>query len=130
VTASPDPAEAEARAGVEAAEAALRAAMLAGDVSALDRLLSDELIFTDQAGRLLGKQDDLSAYRAGLLRLSRADSTERAIRLAGDAAIVTLRAELAGRWDGNAFAGAFRYTRVWRRGAEGWQLLAAHCSGA
>lgn len=119
------------RAEVEAAEAALRAAMLAGDVSALDRLLDDALVFTDQAGRVLGKADDLAAYRAGLLRLSRADVTDRAIRLAGhDAAVVTLRAELAGRWDGNAFAGAFRYTRVWHRAEGGWRLLAAHCSGA
>jgi len=118
------------RVEVEAAEAALRAAMLAGDLAALDRLLDDELVFTDQAGRTLGKADDLSAYRSGLLRLSRADILDRAIRMAGDdAAVVTLRAELAGRWDGTPFTAAFRYTRMWRRTDAGWRMLAAHCSG-
>jgi ketosteroid isomerase-like protein len=119
------------RVEVESAEAALRAAMMAGDLTALDRLLDDALVFTDQAGRTLGKADDLSAYRTGLLRLSRADVADRAIRMAGDdAAVVTLRAELAGRWDGTPFTAAFRYTRVWHRTEAGWRLLAAHCSGS
>ena len=119
------------RVEVESAEAALRAAMLAGDLPALDRLLDDALVFTDQAGRTLGKPDDLAAYRSGLLRLSRADIADRAIRMAGDgAAVVTLRAELAGRWDGTPFNAAFRYTRVWHRTDTGWRLLAAHCSGS
>jgi ketosteroid isomerase-like protein len=51
--------------------------------------------------------------------------------MAGDvAAVVTLRAELAGRWDGTPFTAAFRYTRVWHRTETGWRLLAAHCSGS
>jgi ketosteroid isomerase-like protein len=115
---------------VEAAEAALRGAMLAGDVAALEWLLDDALIFTDQTGRVFGKADDLAAHQGGLLRLSRVDVSDREIRLAGEAAVVTLRAELAGTWDSNAFVGAFRYSRVWRRDAAGLRVLAAHCSGA
>jgi ketosteroid isomerase-like protein len=57
------------------------------------------------------------------------EGTERTLRLAGDTAVVTMHVELAGRWDGNAFAGAFRYTRVWLRQGGAWQLLAAHGSG-
>jgi ketosteroid isomerase-like protein len=115
---------------VEAAEEALREAMLAGDVAVLDRLLAEELIYTTHTGHVRDKAWDLDAHRAGLLRLSRLDVSEREIRLAADAAVVTLRAELAGTWDGNAFVGAFRYSRVWRREDGGLKVLAAHWSGA
>jgi ketosteroid isomerase-like protein len=115
---------------VEAAEAALREAMLRNDVAALDRLLAEELIFTSHTGHIMGKAEDLAAHRDGILRLSRVDVSEREIRLAGDAAVVTLRAEMAGTWDSNAFVGAFRYSRFWRREGAGLRVLAAHCSGA
>ncbi|MBO1075653.1 nuclear transport factor 2 family protein [Roseomonas marmotae] len=115
---------------VEEAEAALREATLTGDVVSLDGLLSEALIFTDQTGRVIGKSEDMEAHRTGLLRLTRVQVSEQEIRLAGNAAVVTLRAELAGTWDSNAFVGAFRYTRVWRREEAGLRVLAAHCSGA
>lgn len=115
---------------VEAAEFELREAMLRGHVEALDRLLAEELIFTSHTGHVMGKAEDLAAHRDRLLRLSRVDVSDRQIRLAGDAAVVTLRAEMAGTWDGNAFVGAFRYSRFWRREATGLRVLAAHCSGA
>ncbi|EHM02512.1 hypothetical protein HMPREF9946_01038 [Acetobacteraceae bacterium AT-5844] len=115
---------------IEASEAALRAAMLTADANALDRLLADDLIFTTQTADILDKASDVEAYRSGRLKLTRADYSDRAIRFASaDTAIVTLRAELVGHFEGTAFVGAYRYTRVWRRGDKGWQVLAAHCSG-
>lgn len=115
---------------IEAAEDALRAAVLANDIPALERLLANELIFTTQTAEVLDKVSDLEAHRSGRLRLTRLQCSDRAIRFVVEgAAVVTLRAELAGHFEGIAFAGAYRYTRVWRRGEKGWQVLAAHCSG-
>lgn len=54
-----------------ACERALRAAQLAGDVTALERLIDDALIFTAPDGMLYGKQDDLAAHRLGLVRITR-----------------------------------------------------------
>jgi hypothetical protein len=43
----------------------LRTAMLCADVAALNQLLAPDLIFTNHLGQLLGKEDDLAAYRSG-----------------------------------------------------------------
>jgi hypothetical protein len=50
------------------AEDRLRTAMLNSDLAALDELLAPELIFTNHLGHLLGKEDDLAAYRSGILK--------------------------------------------------------------
>lgn len=115
---------------IEDGERQLRAAMMAGDVALLDKLLSDDLIFTDQSGRLLTKADDLAAHRSGDLKLDTVDYSERHVRDAGEVAVVSVLARLSGSYGGSGFTGAFRYTRVWVRGERGWQVLAAHCSTA
>ncbi len=109
-------------------EEALRRAMLAGDAEALDRLLADDTVFTDQNGGRMGKQEDLAAHRSGLLRLTNVDVSEQEIRMFGDVAVVTLTAALAGSYGGEGFAGRFAYTRVWARAGDSWRVAAAHCS--
>lgn len=116
------------RLGVAEMEARLRAAMLAGDVAALDELLDDDLVFTDQNGRRLGKADDLAAHRSGLLRLDRIEAADAIFRVEGDTALVAVRVELAGSYAGQGFSGAFAYTRVWLRRGGKWRIAAAHCS--
>lgn len=91
---------------IEDAERRLRAAMLAGDVAALDGLLMDDLVFVDQGGRVLTKAMDLEAHQSGLLRLSRLELSEVLVRPAADAVLVVVRADLAGSWDDTPFGGA------------------------
>ena len=114
--------------GLVEAEERLRRAILAADVALLEELLADDLLFVDQTGRVLTREMDLDAHRSGRLRLDRADFAEQAVRAVGDAVLVVLRAELAGTWEGTRFAGAWRYSRLWRRAGVGWQVAAAHCS--
>ncbi|MDE8651517.1 nuclear transport factor 2 family protein [Novosphingobium album (ex Liu et al. 2023)] len=114
---------------IAAREADLRQAMLAGDVAALDRLLADDLIFTNQDGQRLTKADDLSAHRSGLLRIVRLDPVGAPVmRLLGDAAIACVTVDLAGTYAGQPFGGVFAYTRVWHRAGEAWRVAAGHCS--
>ncbi|MDR3438708.1 nuclear transport factor 2 family protein [Telmatospirillum sp.] len=114
---------------IEACEAALRAAILTGDIAGLDDLLAADLIFTDQNGRCWSKADDLAAHRSGILKISRLDFSDRQIRPLGDnAAVVVVVADIAGRHDGRDFAGTLRYTRVWRGDGGVWRIAAAHCS--
>jgi ketosteroid isomerase-like protein len=116
-----------AEAQIEDAEERLRTAMLNSDVRALDELLAPELIFTNHLGQLLGKEEDLAAHRSGLLRVNELKPSERHIRLIGDVAIVSVRAQLSGTYDGNPADGDFRFTRVWALGPEkAWRVVAAH----
>lgn len=111
-----------------ACERALRAAQLTGDVTALERLLDDSLIFTGPDGAIYGKQDDLDAHRRGLVRITRLDPSEERMQRHGSVAVVSVRMEMSGTFHGAPFAGPFRYTRVWREQPEGWRIIAGHVS--
>lgn len=114
---------------ISAAEDSLRLAMLASDSGALERLLADELLFTNHLGQVLDKAADLAMHRSGKLVFERVDVSQ--FRLAGTAALpaTSSRLHLAGTYDGAAFSADLRFTRVWRRDGEGrWQLAVAHSS--
>ncbi len=106
----------------------LRAAMLAGDIDALDHLIGDALTFINHDGRWLSKSDDLDAYRAGLDLTKLEFATPPFVRLLGDAAVTSVVADIVGTFAGQKFSGAFAYTRVWQCGLQGWQVVAGHCS--
>ena len=109
------------------AEDKLQAAMLSADVAALDALLAPDLMFTNHLGQLLGKEDDLAGYRSGLLKLKSLEASERQVRVHGEAAIVSVRMQLSGTYDGKPANGDFRFTRVWAISTDGnWQVIAAH----
>ena len=111
-----------------ASELALRQAQLASDVSALERLVDDALVFTGPDGALYGKHDDLDAHRRGLIRITRLEPSEERIQRFGEIAVVSVRMEMSGSFQGKAFAGPFRYTRVWCARADGWRIVAGHVS--
>lgn len=119
----------EEQEAIIAAEGALRSAMVAGDVAALDELLDDGLCFTDQHGNRLSKHDDLGAHRSGLLQIAAIEPVGLPeIRLFSDIALVCLTVDLAGQYDGAAFSGRFSYSRVWSRQQGKWRVVLAHCS--
>jgi len=114
---------------IAALEDRLKAAMLRNDVDELDSLLAENLIFTDHQGRLISKAEDLATHRSGLLKVQQLDISDRRIGMFEHFAVVVLRTELAGEYDGVAFSGKFAYTRVWQpRLAGGYEVVAAHCS--
>lgn len=81
----------------------------------------------------LGKAQDLTAHRSGLLRLERIDAQGPALirRLGAETAVVIVTLDLAGTYDEQPFEGAFAYSRVWHCGAnDHWRVEAAHCSTA
>jgi hypothetical protein len=115
-------------ASLHACEMALRRAQLTGDVGELDRLVDDELVFTGPNGAVYGKQDDLDGHRRGIIRISRLDPSEERIQHFGNIAVVSVRMEMSGTFEGAPFAGPFRYTRVWRADGDSWRIVAGHVS--
>ncbi|HEX8906277.1 MAG TPA: nuclear transport factor 2 family protein [Longimicrobiaceae bacterium] len=120
----------EADPEIVAMEAQIRAAQLAADVAALDRLIADELLFTGPDGRLGSKAEDLQAHGSGVVRFREHEPEELRIRRAGAGVAVTaLRARLAVEVAGTLQRGTWRYTRVWAREEGGpWRVVAGHVS--
>ena len=108
-------------------EERLRTAMLGSDVDALDDLLAPNLIFTNHLGQLLGKDDDLAAYRSGVLKIAGLVPSEQQVWVLGEAAVVSVRMQISGIYRHAPANGDFRFTRVWARSQQhGWQIVAAH----
>jgi ketosteroid isomerase-like protein len=110
------------------AEADIRAAQLDADVAALDRLVSDDLLFTGPDGQIGTKAQDLDAHGSGVVRFRAHEPEELRIRRVGlDVAITALRARLAVEVGGTLFEGTYRYTRVWVRERGGpWRVAGGH----
>ena len=108
-------------------EEKLRFAMLHSDVKALDEMLSSRLIFTNHLGHLVGKEEDLAGHKSGALKLNSLSPSEQHILLTGDVAIVSVRMQLSGSYNGTPTNGIFRFTRVWSQSKDGaWQIIAGH----
>lgn len=119
-----------ADAEIAALEAELRAAQLAGDVVALERLIADDLLFAGPDGQLATKAQDLAAHASGAVRFREHQLEELRIRPVGDnVRIVSLRTHLVVEVNGTEFSGTYRYTRVWARESDGpWRIVAGHVS--
>ena len=119
--------EAVKTAVLEREEQLLRA-MMDSDVPALDDLISDGLVFTNHLGEMVDKADDLSAHRAGLLKIDGMMPSDcRVLVLSEGVAVVSVLMRISGSYMEKPVGGAFRYTRVWNRNADGvWKIVAGH----
>lgn len=114
---------------IQEAEKLLCKAMLESDTVILDSLLSDNLIFTNHLGQVLGKKDDLDAHKSGLLHISNISVDDQQIKLQQDTAVVFAKVTLHGNYDGKPANGTFRFTRVWQNTkGNHWEVIAAHSS--
>jgi ketosteroid isomerase-like protein len=109
---------------IRQAEERLRDAMLTSDLTALDALIDDQLLFVAPTGVVIRKIDDLALHRSGAQRFTRLDLDEVFVSVHETTAITVVLASLAGSSNGTAFEGRFRYTRTWVRGEKGWRVVA------
>ena len=108
-------------------EERLRQAMLASNVTVLNELLAPEIIITNHLGEVLEKQDDLAAHKSGLFKINELKPSEQHIQIHGEVAIVSVRMQISGSYDGNPTNGDFRFARVWTVSSNGtWHIIVAH----
>jgi ketosteroid isomerase-like protein len=98
-------------------------AVLADDIPAMDKLLSEDYLGINATGEVLTKTQQLDHMREGKLMLSKLDISETKIKLVGNIAIVTCLANVEGTSDDSPLQGAYRYTRIYQRLAGGvWRV--------
>ncbi len=98
-------------------------AMIAGDAATLERLLSDQLVYTHSNAGVDSKASLVDGIRTGRFAYQRIERPDQAIVVHGETAVVAghARMELGGA---NPRTLNLRYTDVWVKGPGGWQMVA------
>ena len=116
------------RSEIEKAEETLRLAMLESNVTKLDQLIDDDLLFISPDGSVQSKDDDLTLHRSGEERITRIEFQDQRVQAGPYVASVSVLAFVSGSFKGHAFQGQFRYLRVWHRTPTGWKVIAGSAS--
>jgi ketosteroid isomerase-like protein len=113
---------------IEALEMDWRQAQLTNNVSAVDRLLADDYLGISANGTLETKADELTRRRAGSLHITQLDLSDIKVRIYGDTAVVTSRADVVGRNGDRDVSGRYRYTRVYSNRDGQWRIVSFEAS--
>jgi len=93
------------------------------DAAFAERMLTDDYVAITPLGHVITKADTIAARRSGQLRYDSIDISDMVVRVYGNTAVVTARAEVRGKHLGEEFNGPYRYTRVWIRRSGHWQTV-------
>lgn len=111
-------------------EAEWNAAHMRGDAAALDKLFADDLVVQVPGMRVMSKSDSLGMFASGRMKFDRYESSEISVRVYGDTAVVTGRIHRTRTNGGNTYDDDWRFTKVYLRKANRWQVVSFHASNA
>ena len=103
-------------------------ATLHRDAEFTQRTLADDYVAITPLGQVTTKQEAISVRKSGQLRYEAMNVTDMVVRIYGDTAVVTARADVKGHQLGEDFSGPYRYTRVWVRRSGRWQTVSYHAT--
>lgn len=84
------------------------------------RTLAEDYVAITPLGQVITKGDTVAARKSGQLRYDSIEINDVVVRVYGNTAIVTARANVKGIDLGEEFNGAYRFTRVWVRRNGRW----------
>jgi hypothetical protein len=108
---------------IENLEAQLAQAMLGNDIAMLDRLLSDDLVFSGPNGVIVSKAQDLALHRAGDIIFTTYEIDELLVQFYDPIEIAHVKVKLAGNFRGEDFRGDFQYLRIYLKKDHQWKII-------
>lgn len=100
------------------------AAVTRADVAALDSLTSDDYTLIDRNGRVRDKAQTMSGIKSGDIKITSNEVSDLKVRVYGDTAVVTGRANTKGTIGGKDVSGPILFTRVYVKKSGRWQSVA------
>ncbi|HWR16085.1 MAG TPA: nuclear transport factor 2 family protein [Terriglobales bacterium] len=113
-----------------ALESAWNEAHVSGDAIVLDQLWSEDLEVTVPRMPVMSKTEALGFARSGKMKFQKYQTSDLNVRVYGDAAVVSGRLQRERSLNGKTFEDDWRFTKVYIRRNERWQVVAFHCSDA
>jgi ketosteroid isomerase-like protein len=120
----PAKAQTSAEREIESLEKMRNDAVLHGDVTALDRMTSDDYTFITLKGELRTKADILKGFASGSFHYESRQISDLKVRLYGDTAVITGRSVQKGMENGKDYSGDYRFTRVYVKEKGRWLTVA------
>ncbi|CAN5670096.1 hypothetical protein BH24ACI2_BH24ACI2_16340 [soil metagenome] len=101
-----------------------------GDAAAIERILADDYLYTDEKGKVKNKAEDLATYKNREYKIESVEQSDQKVRVIGNnAAIETANFRVKGTGkDGKPFDDTYRYTTTWVWRGGRWQVAADHTS--
>jgi hypothetical protein len=90
------------------------------DAEFSQRTLADDYVAITPLGQVITKSDTVAARKSGQLRYDSIEISDVVVRVYGNTAVVTARADVKGRDLGEEFNGPYRFTRIWVRRNGQW----------
>jgi len=112
-------------------ERQLSEALVREDAAVLDRLWSNDLVFTFPNGKMSNKSQRLAGQKPTAQPSqiqSKTSNDEVKVYLYGNTAVVTVLSTWSGKANNKEYSSQFQATHVWAKQKGRWQLVAAHVS--
>jgi len=100
------------------------AAMTGGDFAALEALLHDQLLYTHSSGLTDTKASWLASLTSGKTKYKSAQFTDRKVRLLGEIALVTGKAQIEAEVNGQPRSLKLVFLNAWTKTPKGWKFVA------
>ncbi len=111
-------------ADVTAADAERYSAMESGDIPKLAKYLGDDLIYTHSSALVDSKETYIDSLRSGKVVYKQTRRSDVRISPYGCTAVMTGRGDFGVSIDGKDVEVQLRFTNVWVKNPEGWQMVA------
>jgi ketosteroid isomerase-like protein len=98
-------------------------AALHRDVAFVEKRYADDYLAITPLGDVVNKADTIAARKSAQLHYDSISLSEMVVRVYGDTAVVTARADVKGTDLGSDFSGPYRFTRVWVKRNGQWEVV-------
>lgn len=98
-------------------------ASIHNDTKFPEQAFAENYVAIGPLGTVVTKSDIMDVRRRSKLHYEFIDVSEMVVRIYGDTAVVTAKAEVKGSDFGEDFSGPYRYTRVWVKQNGAWHAV-------
>jgi ketosteroid isomerase-like protein len=99
-------------------------ATVKGDVATLEKQTADDYTFINFNGKMADKSRMIDNFKTGRTKLTSNDVSDMKVRVYGNTAVMTGKADLAGTIEGKETEQEVIFTRVFVKKGGGWQTVA------
>ncbi len=98
------------------------------DADFLQRALAEEYRYTDPAGRVSGKADEVARAKTGDIQIENFQLSDEKVQIYGETAVMTGQTAIKGKDKGDEISGDYRWTDLFVKRGGNWQVVASQAT--